>query len=60
MKTGDFVKFKIYDTLFKDVIEATGVVISPVYGKLWNIKPDSNLRLSGDSDFVHEDFIYAD
>ena len=59
MILGQQVKFKIRDRLFRDVIEATGVVISHVYGKLWNIKPDSNPRLSGDSVFVHEDFIDA-
>jgi hypothetical protein len=57
MRTGQQVRFRIYDTLFKDVIEGAGVLVRRVYCRLWLIKPEGHERLSGGNVQVHENNI---
>lgn len=54
MESGQKVKFKIYDSLFRKTIEATGKLVDNIYGGLWLIKPDVHKRLSGINVIVHE------
>lgn len=57
MKSGDYVKFEMYDSLFRLRIKATGVLLYRLWGKLWRIQPDVNKHLSGGIVQVHENFI---
>ncbi|KKM83795.1 hypothetical protein LCGC14_1305730 [marine sediment metagenome] len=52
---GQPVAFEMYDGLFKDFIVTTGIIECNIFGRLWSIKPDSHLRLSGGSVILHED-----
>lgn len=54
MKSSQQIKFKLYDSLFKDIIDATGVLVENIYGGLWLIKPDAHERLSGENVIIHE------
>ena len=54
MKKGQRVIFWIYDSLFKDYIKGTGVVLSRYFCNLWDVKPDMNRRLSGKTLRLHE------
>ena len=59
MKIGQRVNFRIYDSLFKDIIDGTGILSNNIFGRLWRIKPDKHARLSGGEVQVHEDFIFV-
>lgn len=54
MRKGQRVKFKIYDSLFKDWIEGFGIVVSHHIYNLWKVKPDANPRLSGGIMILHK------
>ena len=54
MLKGQKVSFVIHDSLLKDFIYGTGVLVLNVFGKLWRIKPDQNPRLSGSDLQLHE------
>jgi len=60
MQIDDRIKFSILDSVFKDIIKASGTLIGHIYGKLWLIKPDKHERLSGDNIMIHENNIQCE
>ena len=54
MTEGERIKVAIYDSLFKDYIISTGVLLRRVYKGLWMFRPDKNRRLNGNDMQIHE------
>lgn len=57
LSKGQRVKFSMYDSLFKDCFEATGILIHRIYKGTWLISPDNHERLSGNKMQIHESWI---